>query len=321
MTRAVSSLAAAALLCTSLVLTAPAAAQGYESNLRFGLGLDYAGLFGRDDGAAGGLRLSLGARVHEHAAIYYQGQALGGLFVGDEEATGMFLGWNAVIAEASYGIFQVGAGPSLDVAVVCESALFEGQVSSASCATDVAPGLATRAGVRFGIFVVSVDLHATFPEGQDPTVWGLVGIGVQLGDVATGPMLFPSSEPRAREEDEYEPVDVAPLERELPADESRAPSSLAAMSPATMSPGRRLADPCGTGCASAPSEAQAERGAAPERSRAPTVRRFSRRDVRVSRAPARDRAREQESRETERPMRDELQFEGSDDPIEGLEGR
>lgn len=309
--------ALAAVLALAWLPAAPAAAQPYESSLRFGLGLDYGGLVGRGDGGAGGLRLQLGARVHEHVAIYWQGQALGGAFVEPERVLGVFRGWNAAMVEASYGIFQIAAGPSFDANVTCDVATGQGG-GLAGCDALVAPGLATRAGLRFGILALSGDLHVTFDEHLGPDVWVLAGLGVQLGDVARGPMEPPSTDPL----DRAPPEPIEAREERPPFDAIPPPRVARAGAPPAGRFGRWLddpRDPLGTD----PDWATAPPAPEPiedfEPARAPEVRRFSSRDVRTTpRAPAPARPVAEGSAVPE--LDDQLDPEASDDPIDGLEG-
>ncbi len=304
------------LLVITLVAS-PAAAQPYEDALRFGLGLDYGGLAGRGDGGAGGLRLSLGARVHEHVAIYWQGQALGGAFVETDRVLGVFRGWNAAMVEASYGIFQVAAGPSFDVGVTCSVAT--GQDGGLErCDAVVAPGLATRAGFRFGILALSGDLHVTFDEHLGPDVWVLAGLGIQLGDVASEPMRFPSTDPADREAREDAPM---PEVEEAPSFEaSQRPIIARTGPPPARAFGRWLDDPrdlFGTDADWAATPEPAAEVESFEPARAPVVRRFSARDVRTRRAAPAPRTTEAPPEMPE--LADTLDAEASDDPIEGLE--
>lgn len=309
----------AALIALTLSLAAaPAAAQPYENALRFGLGLDYAGLAGRGDGGAGGLRLSLGARVHEHVAIYWQGQALGGAFVETDRVLGVFRGWNAAMVEASYGIFQVAAGPSFDAGVTCSVSTGQGGGLD-SCDAVVAPGLATRAGLRFGILALSGDIHVTFDDHMGPDVWVLAGLGIQLGDVASGPMLFPSTAPADDEPDAVE--DPMPELEAPPIEVVQRPMIARTGAPPSGEWGRWLDDPSdpfgtdaewATAAASEPEPAETF-----EPARAPVVRRFSARDVRTRPAAPSDRTREAPPEMPE--LSDTLDAEASDDPIEGLE--
>ncbi|MGE0789575.1 MAG: hypothetical protein AB7S26_28140 [Sandaracinaceae bacterium] len=312
-----------AVLVTLLFASSPlghAHAQSVDSSssfgprFRFGIGLDQASLVGRGDGFGGGLRLTLGARLHEYVALVWQGQVLGAGFFGADNETAMFAGWSSVLAEADLGIFQLGAGPSFDVTLSCplevdvdtQTATFVG------CADRVAPGLALRAGVRFGIFTLSADLHATFDDarsdaeasmGYAPSAWFLVGLGIQLGDTAREPMRFPSTDrpPRARDEDDLsiEPTHAVPSR---PA--------------ASTSLGRALSPP--------PTEAPEERSAPapriappPERAPMPVTRRFDADDVsRGTHIRPVERTPEVAS---EGPALDGLDLEDTSDPIDGAE--
>ncbi|MCB9592280.1 MAG: hypothetical protein H6719_06080 [Sandaracinaceae bacterium] len=309
-----------ALLLVALLLpAAPAAAQTYDSGFRFGLGLDYGGLAGRGDGGVGGLRLTAGARVHDNVAVYWQGQALGGAFVEPERVIGVFQGWNSVLVEADVGIFQLAAGPSFDASLLCNVDTGQGG-GLTSCADRFAPGLATRAGVRFGIFALSGDVHVTFDELAGPQVWVLAGVGIQLGDTASEPMRFPSTD------DTDDLSEDPPLEvEEAPIEITRRPM-IAEAEPTARSIGRLLDDPRHPSDALLPSHVLPARAeprveVEPERSAAPVVRRFSPRDVedgatRPSLSPAQARP----SRPTQPDVRDDLELEDSDDPIDGLEG-
>ncbi len=310
--------ALAALLALAILPAAPAVAQPYESSLRFGLGLDYGGLVGRGDGGAGGLRLQLGARVHEHVAIYWQGQALGGAFVEPDRVLGVFRGWNAAMVEASYGIFQIAAGPSFDASVTCGVATGQGG-GLAGCDALVAPGLATRAGLRFGILALSGDLHVTFDEHLGPDVWVLAGLGIQLGDVARDPMEFPSTDPLDRA---APPEPIEALEERPPFEAIQRPRVARTGAPPAGRLGRWLGDPrdpFGTDAdwAAAPPEPAPVEDLVP--ARAPEMRRFSPGDVRTTpRAPAPARPAAEPSTVPE--LDDQLDAEASDDPIDGLEG-
>lgn len=297
---------AVALVLLSSTFAAPAQAQGYESSFRFGFGLDYAGLAGRT-GGLGGLRLQLGARVHEHAAVYWQGQLLGGAFNDSEGLTVGGVGWNAVLAEASYGIFQVAAGPSFDVTMLCGISGTAQDVAVSECAPRVGPGIAARAGVRFGIVTLSGDLHVTFDEQVDPTVWVLAGVGIQLGDVATEPMTFPSAEEEPPPAPAWEPPPLSPPP-------VRRPSGL----------GHALDEPTDPlaedDVSTEPTvDVDVEVGADAEADyRAPTVQRFERDDVDTSSRTSAPR--ERRAREPRNPdLRDELDIVVDDDPIGGLE--
>ncbi len=317
-----------AFVVTLLLLlpSMPAAAQSYDSNLRFGLGLDYGGLFGRDDGGAGGLRVQLGARVHEYVAVYYQGQALGAGFVGSESGTGMFLGWNAVLVELNYGIFQIGAGPSFDVMFGCDVGVSQSTPSASGCFESVAPGLATRAALRFGMFTVSVDLHATFNE-TGPMVWGLMGLGTQLGDVPREPMRFGVSDhdlegPTAVEAADLNLDEGAWIELHAPTPlDRRTRASFIARG----SYGRALDDPYDPRVDMPEPDpvvlTAAPSAQTPERATAPVVRRFTPDDVGTNPPtlpPTPERVTEAPTAASPE-IEGGLGFEGSDDPLEGLD--
>jgi len=321
-----------------LLPSAPAAAQSYDSSFRFGLGLDYGGLFGRNDGGAGGLRVQVGARVHEYLAFYYQGQALGAGFVGPESGAGMFLGWNAVLTEINLGIFQLGAGPSVDVTMGCDVEASQGATSTSGCFDGVAAGLATRAALRFGMFTLSVDLHATF-NGPEPMVWGLMGVGMQLGDVPREPMRFAATDRSGGSEPIGDPVEE-PLPEAFAWTEPTPPARRTLGERTRLATaglfGRALDDPYDPtalpdevedaaldasidASIEAPVPTQPDE---PARAGAP-VRRFSAGDVR--RSARRARARRPQAAPTPRRrraprVRGGLEFEGSDDPLEGLNG-
>lgn len=288
----------------TLLMAAPAAAQGYESSFRFGLGLDYGGLAGRGDGGSGGLRLQLGARLHENVAVFYQGQALVGVFVSDADAQIAVRNWNAAMVEAIWGVFSLAAGPSVDVGWGCTADL--SQVGAQECGDLLAPGLSARAGVRFGVFTLSGDLHVSFSE-PDPEVWVQAGIGVQLGDVATEPMVNPDTTDRGR------PQTAIRRERRRV---YRAPRRSLA---------RRLDEP-GLGLYEAPREpsqpTDEPRFSSPQpRFLSPQPRRFHATDVsdasgeRPSATPRRPVSRPRA------PAFDQLPAERSDDPIDGLPTR
>ena len=309
-----------------------ASAQAYESSFRFGLGLDYAGLAGRGDGGAGGLRLTLGARLHDHFGVYYQGQALAGAFVSGDEVLATFMGWNAVLAEANLEIFSLGVGPSLDATARCTFATAQGASGSGACLDYVAPGLAARAGLRFGALSFSGDLHVTFDEDRGPDVWVLFGVGMSLGDVASRPMTMPWSTP-------------PPVEAERPSAEAReAGERRAARRRPRPEPsaqpgglGRRLDDPApgrveSSGRVRADGSASVAPSARPEASpdvapdpapaselvyRAPAVRRFESRHVTTHASPSP--AVEPRARARPRPRLEGLPSRGSDDPLEGLD--
>jgi len=301
-----------------LLAAAPAAAQpSYDSPVRVGLGLDYGGLAGRGDGDVGGLRLQLGARLHDHFALYWQLQILGGAFVQPEEVNGIALGWNAAIAELSYGIFQLGAGPSVDVRVEC--AIATGQDGGlGACGVTPAPGRAARAGLRFGAFTISGDLHVSFEE-TGPDVWVLAGIGMQLGAQAREPMRFAASAP----EPEVAPLEGAPIE-----DPVAAPAPIVARASTA---GRRLDDPVFWDPPAAPEPVVVQEDAR-ALERAPVVRRFDRDDVASAHSaspPAEGRERRASSppagqRRGDSPETaedfDALDGEVDDDPIGGLDG-
>ncbi len=310
----------AGLALSASVTPAPAAAQTYASPVRFGIGIDYGGLAGRGDGGAGGLRLQLGARVHEHVALYWQGQALAGAFVSPDETIAVGLGWNAAMVEASYGIFQVAAGPSFDASLRC--AVDAGQTTAASalgCEAFAGPGIASRVGARLGAFALSGDLHVSFYEAG-PDVWVLFGIGVQLGDEATEPMTFgvadrdaPSTDAPSEEADDG--LDALGVRIQAP----RAVATVESVA-LPRHAGRALDAPEAlptTPSTSAPTPEPAERAApeAPERVIAPSTRRFSAGDVRSRITPARPRA----SEAAPEVETDALDFAGSDDPLEGLD--
>ncbi|MFK7984681.1 MAG: hypothetical protein AB8I08_01540 [Sandaracinaceae bacterium] len=283
-----------------LLVASPAAAQQtYESSFRFGLGLDYGGLAGRGDGGAGGLRLQLGARVHDNLAVLYQGQALVGVFVGDTDAQLAVRNWNAAMVEAIWGIFSLAAGPSFDVGWGCTADA--AQAATSECGDFVAPGLAARAGVRFGVFTLSGDLHVSFTE-SDPEVWVLAGLGVQLGDIATEPMLNPDTTDRGRPSVvmRREQRRVYRPRRRTPAEELDEPGLLLEVQVDAPTPETR---------------------ALPSRMSAPSTRRFSSRDVDRGvevEADTRDRGSRSDAHA---PEFDALETEGSDDPLEGLPTR
>jgi len=299
----------AALPLLLLLAAAPAAAQpSYDSPLRVGLGLDYGGLAGRGDGGVGGLRLQLGARLHDYFALYWQLQVLGGAFVQPEEVNAIALGWNAAIAELDYGIFQIGAGPSVDVRVEC--AIATGQDGGVgACGVTPAPGLAARAGLRFGAFALSGDLHVSFEE-TGPDVWVLAGIAMQLGDQAREPMRFAASEP--------EPPPSPPIEDE-PFGGVVIQAPVVARATTI---GRRLGDPVFWDPPAAPDAEAPIEAESPELAPAPVVQRFGREDVTssVRRQSARDPAPRSSARPTEAEDFDALDGEVDEDPIGGLDG-
>lgn len=279
-----------------LLVAAPAAAQqNYESSFRFGLGLDYAGLAGNGDGGAGGLRLQLGARLHDNLAVLYQGQGLVGVFVGETDAQLAVRSFNAAMVEAIWGVFSVAAGPSVDVGWGCTA---DAQAATSACADFVAPGLSSRLGVRFGVFTLSGDLHVSFTD-PEPEVWVAAGLGVQLGDVATEPMVNPDTTDRGR------PAVVMRREqRRVYRERPRTPAEELDDPTLVLDVQVDAPDP--------------EVRELPDRISAPSARRFSASDVdRNVEVRGDDRPREGR-REARAPEFDTLETEGSDDPLEGL---
>ena len=243
----------------------------------------------------------------------------GGAFVETDRVLGVFRGWNAAMVEASYGIFQVAAGPSFDAGITCGVSTGQGGGLDA-CDAVIAPGLATRAGIRIGILALSGDVHVTFDEHMGPDVWVLAGLGIQLGDVASGPMLFPSTDPLDREPED---ADAPMTEHEAPPIETvQRPMIARTGEPPAGEWGRWLdepSDPFGTDAEWAASrEPEPEPVATFEPARAPVVRRFSARDVRTRSAPTTAASREAPPEMPE--LSDTLDAEASDDPIDGLEG-
>jgi len=302
-----------ALVCLVAAPSAHAQDRPTEDNeprVRFAVGLDYAGLAGRGDGGAGGFRLQLGARVHEYLAVYWQGRVLVGGFVGgDDTGAGLGLGWNTAMAELNLGIFQFGAGPSVDYRYGCQIDGTQGTTTLA-CSDAIAPGLATRAGFRFGTFAFSGDMHVSFEE-TGPMVWVSFGVALMFGDVAREPMRFATSDHDSRRE-------TAELDDEDLTDPFLAS---APPRPRATTPGRRLDDPwdevesqrwiLGEGQGAEPVEPEIERWS-PFSS--PPVR-----PTRVTRSAPATRAGSAPARSSEPSLGGDLEFDDSDDPIGGLE--
>ncbi len=170
-------------LLSILVLTLPLALAGSlaapapaRADFVFGVSVEGGGLVGPQQAAMGGVGLRLGFDVAGPLAIFLESQGfVGRLTSGPQGGTAEGLMWNSLMADLHFGPFHVGVGPSLDFAWGCtQGGLSEGCIHGAPLF-----GLDGRVALQFDHFVVSVDAHPTFIDGDVST--GIVGgLGWQL---------------------------------------------------------------------------------------------------------------------------------------------
>ncbi len=158
---------------------------------RFAFALGGGPLVGDVDGAVGGLYVQLGWQLSSALAIYYQPTALIGAFLLSDITDARAALWNQLMADVTFSDhFQVGFGPSLDLATGCSASLSEVafEKSRGGCADRPAFfGLNARAAAvigggtsrRRGGFLVAVDVHHTFGEYDT----GLTAAFFSLGGV------------------------------------------------------------------------------------------------------------------------------------------
>jgi hypothetical protein len=141
-----------------------------------GVSAEGGGLVGPQQVAMGGLGLRLGFDVAGPLAIFVQSQGfVGRLTSGPQGGSAEGLMWNSLMADVHVGAFHVGAGPSLDFAWGCTS----GGPSQGCIHGAPLFGLDGRVALNFDHFVLSVDVHPTFVDGDVPV--GIVGgLGWQL---------------------------------------------------------------------------------------------------------------------------------------------
>ena len=154
-------------------LAAPAPAR---ADFVLGVSVEGGGLVGPEQAAMGGLGLRLGFDVTGPLSLFVQSQGfVGRLTSGPQGGTAQGVMWNSLMVDLHFGPVHIGAGPSLDFAWGCsEGGIGQGCISGAPLF-----GIDGRLALQFEHFVVSVDAHPTFIDGQVST--GIVGgLGWQL---------------------------------------------------------------------------------------------------------------------------------------------
>jgi hypothetical protein len=164
------------VLTLPIGLAAALAPAPARADFVLGVAAEGGGLVGPQQAAMGGVGLRLGFDVAGPLQLYLQSQGfVGRLTSGPEGGTAQGLLWNSVMADLHFGVLHLAVGPSLDFAWGCtQGGPSEGCIHGAPLF-----GLDGRVALQFDRFVLSVDVHPTFIDGDVTT--GIVGgLGWQL---------------------------------------------------------------------------------------------------------------------------------------------
>lgn len=165
--RSVAPLLPAALLALLAGLPVSASAQAPV----VAIAAEGGGFVGDAQGAMGGVGVRAGVAFDAFSLVLQSQGFVGALTEGPRGGTATGVLWNSLMLGLTFGFFQIGAGPSLDFGWGCDQVgCYHGTPLF---------GLDGRIALGFEHFVVSVDVHPTWIDGE--VVVGLVGgLGWQL---------------------------------------------------------------------------------------------------------------------------------------------